>query len=84
MARSRKPVTVRISAYEEAGRLHLKVKDDGEVPTEDWDSDSTGVGIRNVCDRLVARYGTKAGCFHGPDPEGGFTAHILLPIDRDD
>ena len=31
VAKSRKPVTVRISAYEEAGRLHIKVKDDGEM-----------------------------------------------------
>ena len=31
VAKSRKPVTVRISAYEEAGRLHIKVKDDGEA-----------------------------------------------------
>ena len=31
VAKSKKPVTVRISAYEEAGRLHIKVKDDGEA-----------------------------------------------------
>ncbi len=49
----RKPVTVRISAYEEAGRLHIKVKDDGEAAAEDdEDGGSTGVGLRNVCDRL--------------------------------
>src|SRR6185436_17671321 len=45
VARSRKPVTVRISAYEEAGRLHIKVKDNGETAaTEEDDSGSTGVG----------------------------------------
>ena len=31
VAKSRKPVTIRISAHEEAGRLHIKVKDDGEA-----------------------------------------------------
>jgi hypothetical protein len=88
VARSRSAVTIRISALEEAGRLHIKVKDDGEVPAEppgDEDasgSSSTGVGMRNVCDRLVARYGVQAGCFHGPDPEGGYTVHIVLPINR--
>lgn len=86
VARSRSPVTIRISAYEEAGRLHIKVKDDGEVPADppdDEDSNaSTGVGMRNVCDRLVARYGVEAGCFHGPDPERGYTVHVVLPIVR--
>jgi len=86
VARSRGTVTVRITASEEAGRLHIKVKDDGEVPAEppgDEDGNaSTGVGMRNVCDRLVARYGVQAGCFHGPDPEGGYSVHIVLPISR--
>jgi hypothetical protein len=88
VARSRAAVTIRIVAFEEAGRLHIKVKDDGEVPGELPSEDdggagaSTGVGMRNVCDRLVARYGVQAGCFHGPDPEGGYTVHIVLPIVR--
>ena len=86
VARSRGPVTVRISASEEAGRLHIRVKDDGEAPAEPPDeengSSSTGVGMRNVCDRLVARYGVQAGCFHGPDPEGGYSVHIVLPVVR--
>ena len=71
VAKSRKPVTIRISAYEEAGRLHIKVKDNGV---------STGVGLRNVCDRLVARYGSRAGCIHGADPEGGYTVHLFMPV----
>jgi two-component system, LytTR family, sensor kinase len=83
VARSRGPVTVRISAYEEAGRLHLKVKDDGEIkPPIDCADCGTGVGLKNVCERLIARYGVQAGCFHGPDPEGGFTVHVVLPIVR--
>jgi sensor histidine kinase YesM len=85
VARSRRPVTLRISAVEEAGRLHLKVKDDGEqAPSGAEYACSTGVGLANVCDRLIARYGTQAGCFHGPDPEGGFTVHVILPVVRND
>jgi LytS/YehU family sensor histidine kinase len=89
VARSRSAVTIRITAYEEAGRLHIKVKDDGEAPAnlpdgEDGAGTSTGVGMRNVCDRLVARYGVQAGCFHGPDPEGGYTVHVVLPVQRHD
>jgi signal transduction histidine kinase len=84
VARSRRHVTVRISAYEEAGRLHIKVKDDGEVPAEQSEpgESSTGVGLKNVCDRLTARYGSKAGCMHGPDPDGGFTVHLYMPVVR--
>jgi two-component system LytT family sensor kinase len=79
VAKSRKPVTVRISAYEEAGRLHIKVKDDGEALAADEDNGSTGVGLRNVCDRLETRYGARSGCIAGPDPDGGYTVHLYMP-----
>jgi len=82
VAKSKKPVTIRIAAHEEAGRLHLKVRDDGEAPPPDDGEGGTGVGIRNVCDRLTARYGSRAGCFAGPDPGGGFTVHIFMPVVR--
>jgi histidine kinase/histidine kinase/DNA gyrase B/HSP90-like ATPase len=83
VAKSRKPVLVRIGAYEEAGRLHIKVKDDGEVLPDAGNGDGgTGVGLKNVCDRLVARYGARAGCLYGPDPEGGYTVHIFMPVVR--
>ena len=84
VAKSRKPVTVRISAYEEAGRLHIKVKDDGEgPPPEDADGEGgTGVGLRNVCERLTARYGSRAGCLYGPDPDGGYTVQMYMPVVR--
>ena len=81
VAKSRKPVTVRISAHEEAGRLHIKVKDDGEAVAEIGDA-GTGVGLRNVCDRLTARYGSRAGCLNGPDPDGGYTVHIFMPVTK--
>jgi len=82
VAKSRKPVTVRISAEEEAGRLHIRVKDDGEAADPDAEG-GTGVGLRNVCDRLTARYGPRAGCLSGPDPDGGFTVHMFMPVVRE-
>jgi signal transduction histidine kinase len=83
VAKSRKPVTIRISAYEEAGRLHIKVKDDGETEAAgEEEGGSTGVGLRNVCDRLIARYGARAGCLAGADPDGGYTVHLYLPVTR--
>ena len=74
---------MRISAYEEAGRLHIKVKDDGEAVSGAGDG-GTGVGLRNVCERLTARYGSRAGCLHGADPDGGYTVHIFMPVVTDD
>ena len=84
VARSREPVTVLISAYEEAGRLHIKVKDDGVDAGEIAPGDGTGVGLANVCDRLIARFGAGAGCMHGADPGGGYTVHIFMPAVTDD
>ncbi len=83
VAKSRKPVTLRISAYEEAGRLHIKVKDDGEAVPDEENGMGTGVGLKNVCDRLTARYGSLAGCLNGPDPDGGYTVHMYMPVSRD-
>jgi LytS/YehU family sensor histidine kinase len=82
VARSRGPVTLRIAAHEEAGRLHIKVKDDGEGAAVDPEGGGTGVGLRNVCERLDTRYGQRAGCLNGPDPDGGYTVHIYLPVIR--
>ena len=84
VAKSKKPVTVSICAYEEAGRLHIKVKDDGDsiVLPDDEEGGSTGVGIRNVCDRLNTRYGPRAGCLAGPDPDGGYTVQLYMPVIR--
>ena len=82
VARSRKPVTVRITAYEEAGRLHIKVKDDGDAPPPEGGESGTGVGLANVCQRLEARYAGRAGCLYGADPDGGFTVHLYLPVLR--
>ncbi|MGQ0558573.1 MAG: sensor histidine kinase [Sphingosinicella sp.] len=88
VARSKKPVTIRIEAYEEAGRLHIKVKDNGETGAAGGDANGsaesgTGVGLRNVCERLTARYGRQAGCLYGPNADGaGFTVHIYMPVIR--
>ena len=44
----------------------------------------TGVGLSNVCDRLVARYGDRAGCLAGADPDGGYTVHLYMPVVQDE
>ena len=83
VARSRRPVTIRLSAREDSGGLlvtvendGVAVKDAGEAPT------GTGVGLVNVRDRLLARFGDKASCRWGPLPGGGFAVILSLPIVR--
>jgi sensor histidine kinase YesM len=77
-------VTIRLTAHEEAGRLHIKVKDNGEGAAGENGDDGggTGVGLRNVRERLIARFGDRAGCLHGPDPDGGYTVHLYMPVAR--
>jgi LytS/YehU family sensor histidine kinase len=76
-------VTIRVSAAEDAGRLHIKVSDNGDVMAKDpLGSQGEGVGLANVCDRLTARYGADAHCSHGPDTHGGYTTEIAMPVIR--
>ena len=47
-------------------------------------SDGTGVGIANVCQRLDARFGSLAKCAYGPRRDGGYQVLLTLPLDRSD
>jgi hypothetical protein len=84
VSRTVRPVTIRILARESEGELHLAVSDDGErAPAGGWETPGTGVGLRNVCDRLMARFGDRARCRWGSRDEGGFGVDLTLPISRD-
>jgi LytS/YehU family sensor histidine kinase len=41
--------------------------------------EGTGVGLANVCQRLEARFGSKATCDYGPLDEGGFEVRLTMP-----
>lgn len=75
---SRRPVTVRIAARRARGRLRLDVEDDGgaveAVPR------GTGVGLRNVCDRLHVRFGDDAAVASGRREGGGYNVTLLMPL----
>ncbi len=71
-------VTVRISAREADGRLHILVEDDGSGGS--GAVSSTGIGLKNVRDRLAARFGEDAALTAGPRPGGGYGAEIVLPV----
>lgn len=79
VSRSKRPVTIRIVARAIHNMLHIAVEDDG-APIDAGQDHGTGVGLRNVRDRLAARYGDEARCSWGPRDGGGFAATLQLPI----
>jgi signal transduction histidine kinase len=67
-------------------RLLLSVTNSGsgDQPTRRGRRDSsriegTGVGLANVCQRLEARFGSRATCEYGPTDDGGFEVRLILP-----
>jgi hypothetical protein len=84
VSRSRRPVTLRITAREDSHGLVLSVEDDGDPLAEGEAPAGTGVGLRNVSDRLRARFGNGASCRYGPLPNGGFGVTLFMPLIRND
>jgi len=85
VSRSREPVTIRIQAREDSAGLMITVADNGR-PVDGGDLPATeagtGLGLRNVRDRLAARFGTEAQCRWGPLPGGGFGVTLTMPVVR--
>ncbi|MES2159333.1 MAG: histidine kinase [Pseudomonadota bacterium] len=81
VSRTASPVTIAISAREDDGMLHLTVRDDGDQPPGEADRGS-GIGLANVRDRLMARFGDQASITYGPRERGGFAVDLVLPIIR--
>jgi signal transduction histidine kinase len=84
---TREKVTLRIEAQALGdGRFEIIVTNTGHpnaAPAKDRDyTESTGVGLANVCQRLSARFGAHAKCEFGPLPNGGYQVHIIMPLDR--
>ena len=71
VARHRGRVTISVAARCEGGRLHLDVRNQGDMPAPQSPPDPDGgLGLRNLRERLVARYGSDAGMAFGPDGTG--------------
>ena len=82
VSRSTGKVTLTIRARALDGRIRLTVEDDG---TSDGITEpGHGVGLRNVCDRIEARFGRAASCDSGPRKEGGWRVVLTMPLRFDD
>jgi two-component sensor histidine kinase len=75
------PGCVRIEALRDGDCLVLRVQDDGpglpngEVPA----SDTGGIGLRNVRERMQQLYGTNQAMTLSPAPGGGLIVELRLP-----
>ncbi len=80
VSRSVEPVTIAVRARTSGGKLLISVIDDGRPSFEAPAAASTGVGLRNVTDRLATRFDGAASCTFGPRPVGGFQVNLELPL----
>lgn len=78
VAPTQRPVTVSIRARAIDDRLEIVVEDDG-APADSVAS-GYGVGMRNVCERLAARFGDRARCVAGPRIGGGYRVVLGVPM----
>nr|WP_208408536.1 histidine kinase [Sphingomonas vulcanisoli] len=83
VSRARTPVTLRIRAYREGVNLVVLVDNDGDTrgvaPAQ-----GTGVGLRNVRERLAARFGDEAKASWATIPGGGFAVRLEMPLIHND
>jgi two-component system LytT family sensor kinase len=80
VARHRGRVTVSVVARRRGERLHLSVRNQGDTPVPEAPPDPDGgLGLRNLRERLQARYGAEARIDFGPDATGGMTLNLELP-----
>lgn len=89
VSKSRKTVVVRIEAKRTGdGRMQVEVsnwqKNGGMIQLPAATHEGTGVGLSNVCQRLEARFGSRASCRFGPISEGGFKVALTFPAETND
>lgn len=81
VARTTCPVTLTIRARAEGGELRLEVADDAPATAHPAAAaESQGFGLRNVHDRIAARYGRAGDVRWGPRPDRGFAVTLRLPL----
>ena len=77
LAPVRKGGCVSVQAHREGERLHLRVEDDGVGLRQ---TNSAGVGLRNVQERLRTMYPQAAEFLIGERPGGGTVIKIVIPL----
>jgi len=88
VSKSRRAVLIRIEArHLDDHRMVLevsnKLKNGGREELAAATHEGTGLGLANVCQRLDARFGSKASCRFGAMTGGGFKVSITMPVETD-
>jgi signal transduction histidine kinase len=81
VAPSKGRIAVRLDAKSGDGLLMLRVENDVDSNAPAPEA-GTGLGLGNVRERLLTRYGPAAGCEWGPSESGGFVVSLWLPLAR--
>ena len=79
VTRSTEPVTIKIRAWREDGRLKLSVANTGRMIVGHNDLAGSGTGLDNIRERLALVYGSSAALVTGNSVEGMAIASIALP-----
>jgi hypothetical protein len=86
VSKSRKAVLIRIEArHADQHRMVLEVsnrlKNGGPEELPAATHEGTGLGLANVCQRLEARFGSRATCRFGPMSGGGYKVAMTMPVE---
>ncbi len=86
VSKSRKAVIVRIAARRLAdNRMSVEIsnrlKYGGKEELPAATHEGTGLGLANVCQRLDARWGSRASCRYGPMSGGGYKVALTMPVE---
>src|SRR6478672_3273875 len=86
VSKSRKAVVIRIDArHLDNHRMVVEIsnwlKHGGKDELPAATHEGTGLGLANVCQRLEARWGTRASCRFGPMTGGGYKVSLTMPVE---
>ena len=86
VSKSRKAVVIRIAARQSENRQMVlevsnRLKNGGKDELPAATHEGTGLGLANVCQRLEARWGSRAVCRYGPMTGGGFKVSLTMPVE---
>jgi hypothetical protein len=86
VSKSRKAVIIRIDArhldnHRMVVEVSNRLKHGGKDVLPAATHEGTGLGLANVCQRLEARFGSRASCRFGPMAKGGFKVSLTVPVE---
>ena len=86
VSKSRKAVLIRIDArHVDNNRMIVEIsncmKNGGKDELPAATHEGTGLGLSNVCQRLEARFGSRASCRYGPMASGGYKVSLTMPVE---